>query len=313
MFLVGLVAGLIGQSSGLIADSLDMFADAVAYGIALSALNRGTTFKARAAMMSGEILLTLGIGVLLDCVRRGVFGSSPESRVMMGVAGISLLVNATVLYLLGKYHDQGVHLRAAWIFTRVDVIANLAVVLSGLTILLTDFRFVDLVVGAAIGLYVIKEGYKIIAKEGKLAKRYSDHQSTCSATSLIRSAACFSSPDCFRIAHKSVVACRTIILRSQVYAPAVSVRAILTQMGCDRFFLQSADEQSEVHANLSEVGGTGWTTILEHNTKVILAGYQFASVVRQYNDHTSYSLRCDGLIWNVHSGCNGHLSQNEHR
>ena len=182
MFLVGLVAGLIGQSSGLIADSLDMFADAVAYGIALSALNRGTTFKARAAMMSGGILLTLGIGVLLDCVRRGVFGSSPESRVMMGVAGISLLVNATVLYLLGKYRDQGVHLRAAWIFTRVDVIANLAVVLSGLTILLTEFRFVDLVVGAAIGLYVIKEGYKIIAKEGKLAKRYSDHQSTCSAT-----------------------------------------------------------------------------------------------------------------------------------
>ena len=131
MFLVGLVAGLIGQSSGLIADSLDMFADAVAYGIALSALNRGTTFKARAAMMSGGILLTPGIGVLLDCVRRGVFGSSPESRVMMGVAGISLLVNATVLYLLGKYRDQGVHLRAAWIFTRVDVIANLAVVLSG--------------------------------------------------------------------------------------------------------------------------------------------------------------------------------------
>jgi hypothetical protein len=37
MFVVGLVAGLIGQSSGLIADSLDMFADAVAYGIALSA------------------------------------------------------------------------------------------------------------------------------------------------------------------------------------------------------------------------------------------------------------------------------------
>jgi Co/Zn/Cd efflux system component len=35
MFVVGLVAGLIGQSSGLIADSLDMLADAVAYGIAL--------------------------------------------------------------------------------------------------------------------------------------------------------------------------------------------------------------------------------------------------------------------------------------
>jgi hypothetical protein len=39
-------------------------------------------------------------------------GSAPESHVMVGVASISLLVNATVLYLLGRYRDQGVHLRA---------------------------------------------------------------------------------------------------------------------------------------------------------------------------------------------------------
>jgi Co/Zn/Cd efflux system component len=60
MFVVGMVTGLIAQSSGLIADSLDMFADAVAYGVALSAFNRGTAFKARAAMVSGGVLLTLG-------------------------------------------------------------------------------------------------------------------------------------------------------------------------------------------------------------------------------------------------------------
>jgi Co/Zn/Cd efflux system component len=34
----------------------------------------------------------------------------------------------------------------------VDEIANLAVILSGLTILLAGFRFVDLIVGATIGL-----------------------------------------------------------------------------------------------------------------------------------------------------------------
>ena len=115
-------------------------------------------------MVSGGVLLTLGIGVLLDCVRRGIVGSVPESRVMMGIASISLLVNATVLCLVGKYRDQGVHLRAVWIFTRVDVIANLAVILSGLAILLTGFRLVDLIVGAAIGLYVIKEGLEIVGE-----------------------------------------------------------------------------------------------------------------------------------------------------
>jgi len=109
-----MVAGLIGQSSGLIADSLDMFADEVAYGIALSAFNWGVAFEA----------LALGISVLLDAIRRGIFGSAPESRIMIGVASIALLVNATVLYLLGTYRDQGVHLRATSIFTRVDVITT---------------------------------------------------------------------------------------------------------------------------------------------------------------------------------------------
>lgn len=164
MFVVGLVAGLIAQSTGLLADSLDMFADAVAYGIALVAFNRGSAFKARAAVASGGVLLTLGICVLFDVVRRGVLGSAPESRIMMGIAGISLFVNATVLYLLGRYRDQGVHLRATWIFTRVDVIANLAVILSGVIILLTGFRYIDLIVGAGIGLYVVKEALGIISK-----------------------------------------------------------------------------------------------------------------------------------------------------
>ena len=171
MFVVGLIAGLVAQSTGLIADSLDMLADAAAYSIALSAVHRDDLFKARAASVSGSVLLVLGIGVLLDAVRRGVFGSAPDSGVMMGVASISLAVNATVLYLLGKYRDQGVHLRATWIFTRVDVIANLAVILSGLIILVTSFRFADLIVGAAIGSYVIKEALEILREAREAGKR----------------------------------------------------------------------------------------------------------------------------------------------
>jgi Co/Zn/Cd efflux system component len=152
-----------------------MFADAVAYGIALSAFNRGTAFEARAAMASGGVLLTLSISVLVDAIRRVVFGSDPKSRIMIGVASISLLVNATVLYLLGTYRDQGLHLRATWIFTRVDVITNLAVILSGLTILLTGFCLVDLIVGALLGCMSLRKGLRSSAKRGRLAKGHSDH------------------------------------------------------------------------------------------------------------------------------------------
>jgi cation diffusion facilitator family transporter len=164
MFIVGLVAGLLGQSSSLIADALDMLADASAYAIALGAIGRSTRFKAGATTLSGSLLLVLGVLVLLDAGRRALFGSEPESLIMMAVAFLSFLVNASVLRMLGRYREGEVHLRATWIFTRVDVIANVAVMLSGLVVLLTGSQFPDLIVGGAIGIYVVKEAFEILSE-----------------------------------------------------------------------------------------------------------------------------------------------------
>ena len=163
MFVVGLVGGILAQSTGLIADSLDMLADASAYTIALFAISRSSTFKARAATLSGTILLVLGIGVLGDVLRRGLMGSNPETTMMLIVASASLVVNSTVLYLLGRYRAGEVHLRATWIFTRVDVIANIGVILAAVIVRLSKLEWVDLIVGAAIGIYIVKEAFEIIA------------------------------------------------------------------------------------------------------------------------------------------------------
>lgn len=162
MFMVGLGAGLIAQSTGLLADSLDMLADAIAYAVALLAVHHNAKFKARAASASGGVLFVLGLGVLADVGRRGLLGSAPEGTIMVAVAAASLIVNATVLRMLGRVRQGGVHLNATWLFTRVDVIANLGVILSGVTVWLTGFRYIDLIVGGAIGAYVIKETVEIL-------------------------------------------------------------------------------------------------------------------------------------------------------
>jgi cation diffusion facilitator family transporter len=171
MFVVGIVAGLIAQSMGLIADSLDMLADACAYGIGLAAWARSARFKASAAQLSGVLLLILGLGVLLGVVWRVVKGSHPEGVWMMGIAFVALMVNATVLRLLGRFRHGEVHLRATWLFTRVDVIANGAVILSGFLVLWLHSAVPDLVIGAAIAVYVLKESVGILreAREARVA------------------------------------------------------------------------------------------------------------------------------------------------
>jgi len=164
MFCVGLAAGLIGQSSGLIADALDMLADASGYLIALAAINRSAAYKINSALFSGTTLLVLGAGVLGDALRRYFVGSEPVSYLMIGAASLSLLVNTGVLHMLGRFRNSEIHLRAVFIDTRVDVIANLAVILAGLVVLVAGYRYADLVVGAAIGIYVMKEALELIGE-----------------------------------------------------------------------------------------------------------------------------------------------------
>ena len=131
MFAVEVTAGLIGHSMGLVAEGLDNLTDAAAYSIAMLAMTRGAMFKARAATASGLVLLALGIGVLVEVGRRAFHGEAPDGLLMLIVAAASLAVNGTVLRMLGRFRDGDVHMRATWIFTRADVIANLALIASG--------------------------------------------------------------------------------------------------------------------------------------------------------------------------------------
>ena len=170
MAVVGGVAGWIGQSTGLLADALDMLSDAAAYAIGLAAIGRSARFKANAATASGIALLVLGLGLLFEVIRRIGAGAEPESGWMIATATLSLAVNLTVLRLLAPLKQGEVHLRATWIFTRADVIANVGVIAAGVLVLLLGSPYPDYVIGSLIGLYVVKEAVEILS-EARKARR----------------------------------------------------------------------------------------------------------------------------------------------
>jgi Co/Zn/Cd efflux system component len=138
-----------------------MLADAFGYGVALFAIGRSTILKARAAQVGGLMLGILGVSVMVEAMRRAVVSSAPEGAVMLVVAMLSLIVNATVLRMLARYREGDVHLRASWIFTRADLIANVAVILAALLVRATSSRMPDLVIGIAIGASVVREALEI--------------------------------------------------------------------------------------------------------------------------------------------------------
>lgn len=167
MAVIGTIAGWLAQSAGLLADALDMLSDATAYAIGLVAIGRTLQFKTQAAYVSGGVLMLLGVGVLVEVGRRALWGSSPEGDWMIGITLLSLAVNVAVLRMLAPLRDSGVHLRASWIFTRADVIANIGVIMSGVLVVWLGSRLPDLVIGTLIGLYVIKEAAEILHEAQK--------------------------------------------------------------------------------------------------------------------------------------------------
>lgn len=144
MFVIGMGFGLIAHSSGLIADALDMLSDALTYALALYALTSTPRIKARLATISGWVLIALGIGVLCDVIRRGLYGEEPHGSLMIVIALISLCVNLAVLTLLKKHKGFSVNLWASWVFTRADVVANLGVIGAGFPTLLSVQRLASM-------------------------------------------------------------------------------------------------------------------------------------------------------------------------
>lgn len=162
MFVLELCVGIVAQSTGLIADSLDMFADAAVYGVSLYAVGKAARLKLKAAHLAGWLQLALALGVLIEVLRRGIFGSEPVSILMMGMGTIALLANIVCLLLIFKSRNQGAHMKASWIFSANDVLANAGVIIAGTLVALTGSQIPDLIIGVIIGFIVLNGARRIL-------------------------------------------------------------------------------------------------------------------------------------------------------
>lgn len=162
MFVIELVVGFAAQSTGLIADSLDMFADAAVYGMSLYAVGKAVHYKRRAARFSGYIQLILAVMALSEVLRRAFYGGEPDAPLMMGISLLALIANVSCMALLSKHREGEVHMKASWIFSTNDVIANLGVIAAGAIVYFTKDQWPDLVIGSIIALVVLSGAFKIL-------------------------------------------------------------------------------------------------------------------------------------------------------
>ena len=162
MFVLEFAIGILAESTALIADALDMLADAAVYGISLYAVGRASRHKVNAAFVSGIFQIVLGLGVIAEIVRRSITGSDPEPLIMVGVGLVALAANSVCLMLIARHREGEIHMRASWIFSRNDVLANLGVIAAGVLVAIFNHSMPDLIIGAGISLIVVAGGIRIL-------------------------------------------------------------------------------------------------------------------------------------------------------
>lgn len=168
--------GIAAQSTGLLGAALDNLGDAAVYVVSLYAVGRTIVAKARAARLSGVLLIMMALLLLGEIIRRFVTGYEPIGLAMIVAALANAATNLINLRLLRAHREHGVHLKASWIFTTNDMIANLGIVVSGVAVMLLKSSLPDLLIGVFVVGIVIKGGWEILehAREARASASASD-------------------------------------------------------------------------------------------------------------------------------------------
>lgn len=162
MFGIELLSGIIAESMGLISDSLDMLADAGIYGISLYAVGKTIEAKKKSALTNGIFQLILGTGIMIETIRRFIYGSDPEPTYMILISIIALAANVYCLTMLSKHKDGEVHMKASYICSSTDVMANVGVVIAGILVFITKSPYPDLIIGLVVTGIVLRGAVTIL-------------------------------------------------------------------------------------------------------------------------------------------------------
>jgi len=166
MFAVELVSGLLAGSVALLADSLDMLGDALVYGFSLYVVDRGSVWKARAAVAKAAVMGLFGAVVFGQVVHKLVNPELPTFRTMGVVGALALAVNCGCFALLLRHRAQDINMRSVWLCSRNDLIANVGVLVAAWAVWVRVSPWPDIAIGAVICAVFLRSAFLIAREAG---------------------------------------------------------------------------------------------------------------------------------------------------
>lgn len=168
------VGGLLTNSLALLADAGHMLTDVAGLGLALLAIKfaeRPATpartygyyrVEILAALMNAVVLIGISIYILFEVYER--FRNPPpvESKAMLLVAAIGLVVNIVGMVVLRKGSQESLNMKGAYFEVLSDMLTSIGVIIAGVIMWATGWYYADPLISAGIGLFILPRTWVLL-------------------------------------------------------------------------------------------------------------------------------------------------------
>ena len=170
---VEVIAGLVFNSLALLSDAGHMLTDVAGLGMALAAIQAAESVRdpsrtyglyrleILAALANSLLLFGVAGYVLYEAVQR--FSDPPDvpGLPLLAVAAVGLLVNLISFRLLSRGQSESLNVRGAFLEVVSDALGSAGVLIAGVVLLTTGWPYVDPIVGAGIGLFILPRTWRL--------------------------------------------------------------------------------------------------------------------------------------------------------
>lgn len=164
---VEVAGGMLSGSLALLADAAHMLTDVgaliLSYAAATLAERPSTakhTFGLQraeilAAFVNAQVLLVASVFIFYEAYQRLSHPPAIQTGLMMGVAVAGLAANLVSMRILGSARDESLNVKAAYLEVLTDMLGSLGVIGAALLMAPTGWYWIDPVVSAGIGLFIV--------------------------------------------------------------------------------------------------------------------------------------------------------------
>jgi len=182
--LAQIIGGILSGSLSLISDALHNLSDTVALVISFFAVRlakrkntEAQTFGYKraeilAALFNACALVVVSIFLFKEAIARFAHPHPINSVLMLSVASVGLIANIISVFLLKAHAHEDLNIRAAYVHLFSDFLSSIAVIIGAVAILISKAYWIDPALTILIGVYVLKEGYKIIEESTRILMQH---------------------------------------------------------------------------------------------------------------------------------------------